>query len=1449
MEFKKAITDINPAFQPQDSYRWAMNKLKNRHYIGLSDDLPVSLKPIFTDRENTLSKILHVNRLPNGDAVVFSVHKPDSPYLFSKVSEIGILDKAENYHTVIADSLLNFDEFKPFQMESILNYDGTNTIIWINGNNPPRMLNLDNPQVQLGTDYALKNPDDIELLNFFLPAKVGSLYDIKVNDAGGSLESGSYFFSFAYETEDGGRTDFLFVFNPIPISNSQKINGYSNYGGCDAGTKTSKSISLYFNKLDTRYKRIILAVIKQVNGQSSAEKIATLSIPQSGKLEYVYTGGEISTPLTLEDVVIKSPTYRFANTLTINNNHCYFASLKNPDYSGQKEANKIQVKWVFDDPVSLDSVGGSFKDGRTVFLKKSFMPGEVVAFYIAWIMNNGTLSPAYHIPGREAKTFSIGDNTFQENDTIADIKATLGTEGDYLDEDLLISSGIKYFHTRDTSAEDGTMAYWENEEIYPEGFPDLAGMPVRHHRFPFLQSLNVYKGILHNQEDSQSFTQNTLSASDTFDAQMVSRDFDDSLAEVRSSDVVNQEFMNHDKTLEITFKKKVVINLSQTLYGQASVTGNSASISSNISIKKGGNTLRSFNGAVDIDNASLFGHIFSKTYRASIQYSTTETIEVNAGETLVYKLSYWKNLDELRSSFDLKISDFEEFTLSQFSGSLYTRSLGVKFSNIHVPDSLKGQVQGFTIFYAKRSLNNSLVLGMSVAFKDIIGNQFRFHSPDLLANNALPSISPDYMREEAYLEPNQNTLSIEQGYTPVDVSNSIKRIKSFHYEPHNTDKNEAAFVFETLSPSVGTNLCLTTLNAHRVTVYSGYTEQELVSTGVIFDANVMETTPVYGGDNFINEYGVRLTPDNANERRVYSFLTWSAVHAGLRQEGEEYGQQYYPKSNIPESFGTPPEGMDENDVDNYVVINPDYTKLNEWNRVYPDNIALKSINTFPNRIVKTPIIKTEGETGAIRRLLPGDYYELTKTKGAIVNIQDIGNAILIHTTESLFKTVSNTKLATSDTEIVLTGTGLFRIPPEEIYLDKEGFAGTLHPEACTFETPGYLFVDERTSSVFLVRESLVDLSNTGNKHWFRENMEFELLKQYSNLPIKPNSPNSPFSIGYTIGYDPVYNRIFVTKRDFVVSTNNGVKQEYPLEQQQMDANFTVLASQESMVFVLNNAQLPVDAKEIAIQINDVIYPATARNNVETTVEGAPDFVIVHKDEVLAELANKNLSAKLVYKTPKNSDYYYLWEGVLFDNEGTPLGLGHPHVEDRSFTVSFDVAEKCLVGEHSHKPGMYFHLNRKLWSGEKDNLYIHNSYTNPVPADSWVDLAIPFNSLRRLQSIFWKADAFNANGVLLPKKTFDEIMVYNSTQCSGYLPLKAVKGRTGYWGFNAFKDVAVSLPFVDKDFNLIPSHLNPDMPQEEQKRFVDSYIIIRFKTFNIEKNYVFLYKIDAKVVPL
>ena len=260
----------------------------------------------------------------------------------------------------------------------------------------------------------------------------------------------------------------------------------------------------------------------------------------------------------------------------------------------------------------------------------------------------------------------------------------------------------------------------------------------------------------------------------------------------------------------------------------------------------------------------------------------------------------------------------------------------------------------------------------------------------------------------------------------------------------------------------------------------------------------------------------------------------------------------------------------------------------------------------------------------------------------------------------------------------------------------------------------------------------------------------------------------------------------------------------------------------------------------------VVYTPDIKFNIVGIDNSAANTVLrADSTEYYQELADGcTTSLVIVHESPGNEEHIYYHNGKLWDHTGRILDRNSIEIEDKSFTVSFDLQGK-LVSEHSHTPGMYITTTRNLRSCSNGITYLHNSYKMPISVRSFVDIVTKFPRLVRIQSAIIDSQVFNEQGQLIPKREFDKIMVHNDTQCSGELVITGTKGRSGALVFNNFLDI------VGEDTNFMyenqvdTAKLNAAKP----KRFFGTYVIIRLITEEIEKNYVLLYSAAAKAIPV
>ena len=446
---------------------------------------------------------------------------------------------------------LNFKTTNP--IEGIFRIDSKEDIIiyWTDDLNPPRAFNisrqlryLDNSVLpsfnQIHWLYGI-NPltthnKHIGLLNLF-PAsgpipKINSDFpddSFSTIGEGGGLLTGVYYLAVAYVDEDFVSTNYLTISNPVSI-----VPGYSHTrpttknDGAKPGTQTSKSITWNIQNLNTDYKYLKSAVIRKNGDAIEVFKLTDKTITGdislfTNRIQISFAGTEGFEPLRIEDVLIDTVGYDTSKTITQMDGILYMGNLKgSPDLGYQKYANNIKLnahkKPIEDfDPVVLsvdniysgfgntpvDSLGiggsqntindkSSYRDPDMITYYRGYRRGEVYAFYISFILNDGSMSYAYHIPGREPiqappiwpelyeATFGNPSSPILEYE-YEQIPTTHVGSNPAVQDQISLHAGVKIFHFYDVSMyTNGTdansrssgisrnMSYWHNaNETYP----------------------------------------------------------------------------------------------------------------------------------------------------------------------------------------------------------------------------------------------------------------------------------------------------------------------------------------------------------------------------------------------------------------------------------------------------------------------------------------------------------------------------------------------------------------------------------------------------------------------------------------------------------------------------------------------------------------------------------------------------------------------------------------------------------------------------------------------------------------------------------------------------------------------------------------------------------------------------------------------------------------------
>lgn len=441
--------DSRPQSQPADTYPFAKN--------GIVNDLTrvVENEPGF---------------LPSSASIPYRsigiISTPKHPVVISSDgtnTAFGYFDSQnDTYVSIFNDSALGWklglDPAFYVRGESQTNHLGEVVIAFTNKDAVPMYLNCDNPQVTAAEDFRL-----FPLANF---------PDMEINqDTGGGLFPGAYYVAARYIKKDGTQTPYL------AVSDVQIIAG-------NATQATDKALRIELSNCDTRYQYVTLAIISKIGGITKVVELEKQAFGSSGLLKAVYTGGNFSTDITLEEVLVQPAVYSKVKAMGQLNDELYLGNLEiMPDVDMQQHALLVNVEWVSElvdvNPPSQDILTGK---------KRGHPHEEVLAVYIQYSLTEGGWSKAFVIPGPSPQA---GDEATSTEASLQGITA----------KKYQVEDTIPYVNV---AAKTGGCGVWINDnESYPNtaefdatslGGRNLKNQKVLHHRMPSIRycKANLY---------------------------------------------------------------------------------------------------------------------------------------------------------------------------------------------------------------------------------------------------------------------------------------------------------------------------------------------------------------------------------------------------------------------------------------------------------------------------------------------------------------------------------------------------------------------------------------------------------------------------------------------------------------------------------------------------------------------------------------------------------------------------------------------------------------------------------------------------------------------------------------------------------------------------------------------------------------------------------------------
>ena len=474
-------TDNSPQDQPKDTYRFALNtvnetELGDSGFVGNEESNEICAP--LTEGFVPIGKVY----IGNDELAIFSVH-PDG------ISEIGVLNTEVCKYTAHVNDELSDDAMKlNFKIEHQikatyrLRRGCERTVYFVDGpNNKPRIYNFNKPEnFQTAGNW---DANKFELRRSYQSVPVFD--NVEVLNSGGQLEPGSYNVAIQYLDEDLNPTEWIATTPIIYVYNDDTDEEFLNIrGSINSDTDyldfsiTDKAIRVDLSNLDTSFLFYRLAFIEATSGLGVVNNVRYTDTIPTSKNYFIYTGVNFATTGTEEEIQAFTNVIDSADSIEQIENRLILANIRGKQVNYcklQKFASRIKADMILKPIIVNQLIDGSPKHPTVNFDSVGYMPGETYSFGIVYVFKDGSLSPVYHIPGKNPDLSN--DMVFEPQVDGEGNPTTFGMIADNESENNI------YVDNSNCGIED----YWGTDS---EG-DTLTGEFVRHHKFPLRSDLGL----------------------------------------------------------------------------------------------------------------------------------------------------------------------------------------------------------------------------------------------------------------------------------------------------------------------------------------------------------------------------------------------------------------------------------------------------------------------------------------------------------------------------------------------------------------------------------------------------------------------------------------------------------------------------------------------------------------------------------------------------------------------------------------------------------------------------------------------------------------------------------------------------------------------------------------------------------------------------------------------
>jgi hypothetical protein len=495
-----------------------------------------------------------------------------------------------------------------------------------------------------------------------------------------------------------------------------------------------------------------------------------------------------------------------------------------------------------------------------------------------------------------------------------------------------------------------------------------------------------------------------------------------------------------------------------------------------------------------------------------------------------------------------KFPDSKDFMTANHYAFSGRPLLGIKINNVIIPNELRKDCSGWSIYYAERTLDNMTQYAQGFSHKA--------KTYDNSTNSYLDvtDFDKDYRTEAMGANPTRlynNFFSFDLFYDKLPFSNIGKKLRKVYntsnagngsinfsvgYQYYgerlsNTPTQEfnisdlkyySGIDSASLDNFVGSksDIILTFLELNRVrdlpigiydielstnkqNVYPDLSAVNLVYSGITYDSNIKESNEEYGGDIYLSRYFYIFINKTRNEifsggfedakRFQYAFIE-SNYNLELRHEGSEEFQIIYPQSNARKIMRLSKENINKGSyIKDDFGDSMDIT-YNKISNIENPAVITKELETlFPNRIARSDVNQSESTTLGWRNFKAESYRDLPGNSGGILKGISQDKNLYIQCINRLYLAQIKDVLQLADSEQAWLGSGdIFDREPTEVLYDDSGGIGCIDFDACLYTKYGYVVYDKVKNNFLLIGDGIQDLSLMGFKKWLSENNKGEV---------------------------------------------------------------------------------------------------------------------------------------------------------------------------------------------------------------------------------------------------------------------------------------------------------------------------------------------------------------------